>query len=94
MIAVIGIPGSVHHDYAWFPRHGTTSGETAAQWIERVYRETLDRNPALGTIATEILSDRKAKAQYYRDGTAVYDVEAGRAGRLPPFRFDDGPLGR
>lgn len=72
MVGIVGLPGSCHHEWKWFPRHGTVDGESIGQWVQRRWREKLNANPALGTLPTEIVSDRAARRRRYRDGSRCY----------------------
>ena len=72
MYAIIGIPGSTHHDYRWFPRSELAD---ARAWLQVEFDRTLLDNPVLGTIETRLLPDREAERLRYRDGTHIYSKE-------------------
>jgi hypothetical protein len=80
--AVVGLPGSVHHDFAWFAER-----DEAQAWLDSAWRATLDRNPVLGTIEGEVLTAEEAFEATYRDGSKVYfyrkDVGQGYTPRRP-----------
>lgn len=68
MIAVVGIPGSVHHKWHRFGKRAI-----AEQWALDVWRRTVERHPELGSsLPSDILSDRSAARVRYQDGTPVY----------------------
>jgi hypothetical protein len=64
---VVGIPGSVHHDFEWFEAEDEASG-----WLDRTMDATLRDNPVLGTIEGDILPAKEAFEITYRDGSRVY----------------------
>lgn len=75
MYAIIGLPGSTHHEYEHFPATRSTVREVrqeAEAWLERRYQEKLDANPACSDFPTEIISDREAARVRYLDGRRVY----------------------
>jgi putative intracellular protease/amidase len=65
--AVVGLPGSVHHRYAWF-----ADQDEAQAWLDSAWQATLDRNPVLGTIEGQVMTAEDAFEATYRDGTRVY----------------------
>lgn len=77
MYAVVGIPGSRFHTHRHFAR-----GERglAEEWLDVTARAIRERNPALGTLPTQLISDREAGRVRYQDGTRVYtwDQDAAR----------------
>ena len=75
MIGIIGLPGSIHHEWKHFPRRGTVDGETVKEWVGRRWREKLERNSALGTLPTEIISDREARRRKFSDGSDCYPLD-------------------
>lgn len=77
---VVGVPGSIHHDFRWFDEK-----EDAANWTVSRSVEVLERNPALGDISTGVLAAADAFHATYRDGRRVYfqEHEAGLPGYEP-----------
>lgn len=71
MIAIVGTPGSVHHTWERFERTDRTAAEV---WTADAARRIMDRNPTLGTIPTEIVSDKEATRRRYQDGTPIYTL--------------------
>ena len=67
MIAVIGLPGSVHHKWARFH-----DKKRAEEWLDLHSREISRRG--LGHPPTDILSEKRAARVRFRDGTKVYPV--------------------
>ena len=67
---IVGLPGSVHHDFEWFETE-TEAGE----WVDRRRAEVLDANPVMGTIEAEVVSAADAFDRAYRDGQRVYFQE-------------------
>jgi hypothetical protein len=64
---VVGVPGSIHHQFRWF------QGEDEARdWMERRWAKTLERNPVLGTIEGAVIPAEDAFDVTYRDGNRVY----------------------
>ena len=67
MYAIVGIPGSCHHKYRHF-----TDKNAAQDWLVKTARATLEANPSLGSIHTEIISDREAARRRWADGGRIY----------------------
>ena len=70
MVAIVGIPGSQHHLWARFNHRAS-----ASLWLDREWRRVRERNPAIGTLPAEILSERKAAKVRYRDGKRCYAIK-------------------
>jgi hypothetical protein len=68
MFVISNYPGSSNHDYEWYPN--TKEGKEFAKKMEEKYW-------ARGQCAWPIyhLSDKKAKAAKFRDGTRVYNFD-------------------
>jgi hypothetical protein len=64
---VVGVPGSVHHDFEWFETR-----DEARAWMEKTWDETMHANPVLGTIEGFTLTAAEAFEVTYRDGNRVY----------------------
>jgi hypothetical protein len=75
MIAIVGLPGSRHHQW----KHGSSRRSLRA-WAEETRATILRRNPGLGTLPIEIVSDRVALRRRWRDGNPIYSKEALWAG--------------
>lgn len=67
MIAIVGIPGSVHHTWRAF-----RSRPAARRWMDRTWREIMNDNPVLGSLPSEIISNRTALKRRWRDGSRIY----------------------
>ena len=74
MIAVVGIPGSMHHD--WRRVNTRREGMT---WAARRESAIRDRIPAVGSLPTYVLTEKEARRVRYLDGHRVYPL---------PVRFD------
>jgi hypothetical protein len=67
MIAIVGLPGSQHHDFRWFPR---SERKAALAWLERRFRDHVHRTGQ--PIETEYISDKAAARRKWRDGSYIY----------------------
>lgn len=68
MVGIVGLPGSVHHRWQHF-----ASKRDAVAWVEEQWRRTRERNPALGTLETAVISDREARKRRWQDGRRIYE---------------------
>lgn len=75
MIAIVGIPGSTHHRWKWFAKKSE-----GVKWADDTAAEIRHKNPALGSIGVEVVSDREAMRRRWQDGKRIYSlsVEEGR----------------
>lgn len=69
MFAIVGIKGSVHHDYKWFPHRRT---KQILQWARDRRAAILAKNPAQGSLPITLLSDKAAYQEEWADGEKVY----------------------
>lgn len=69
MFAVIGIKGSSHHDYRYFPHRRTRE---IMEWARARRDEILNANPAQGSLPITLLSDKAAYQEEWADGDKVY----------------------
>lgn len=67
MIAVFGIPGSVHHRYYRVATH-----KEGAAWLEYRRRIFAEEHPAAIGQPEAILTEHEAARRRYADGTRVY----------------------
>lgn len=67
--AIVGVPGSNHHDFRWFPEDEKSE---AFAYVQRGFDSTLAANPVLGIIETEVVKAEIAFDRTYRDGNRVY----------------------
>ena len=71
MIAVVGIPGSAHHEYL-----RVRTRREGINWAGRRESAIRDRNPAVGSLPTYVLTEKEAMRVRYQDGHRVYPLPA------------------